>query len=131
MRRYRRDTTSSRVGLGSPQRRVHPDLMVFDSTDEQTRLTAIPHLAVEILSTDRARDMIRKARKYAAAGLERYWIIDPGEPGEVTAGGEPELIEYRAVDGVLVEQDRISPGTEATLDVGPTTVTFDPAELLN
>ena len=31
---------------------------------------------IEILSTDRARDVLRKATKYAAAGLERYWIVD-------------------------------------------------------
>jgi hypothetical protein len=30
--------------------------------------------------------MIHKAWKYAEAGLERYWIVDPGEPGEATEG---------------------------------------------
>ena len=47
---------------------------------DDRRLTATPHLAVEILSTDRARDIIRKAAKYAAVGLERYWIVDAGDP---------------------------------------------------
>jgi len=84
-------------------------------------LTTLPHLIVEILSSDRAADIIRKARKYSANGLERYWIIDP-------AG--PEVIVYTPVAGVLAEQQTIGPGTEATLDVGPTTVTFDPATLL-
>ena len=109
-----------------------PDLTVFDDHGEQVRLTAIPHLVVEILSTDRARDMIRKARKYAAAGLERYWIVDPGEPGEVTEGGVLELIVCRAVDGVFVEHGRHRPGALVTLEVAPdTTVTFDPADLLD
>jgi Uma2 family endonuclease len=98
-----------------------PDVMVFATTPEQVRYTGSPQLIVEVLSTDRAADMIRKARKYAANGLERYWIIDP-------AG--PEVIVYGPVAGVLVEQQRIGPGTEAPLDIGPTTVTFDPATVL-
>ncbi len=98
-----------------------PDLLVFNETGETQRLTSLPHLVVEILSTDPAADIIRKAAKYAATGLERYWIIDPVGP---------VVIDYRLVDGVLVEQGRHGPGTEVTLDVGPTEVTFDPAGLL-
>ena len=98
-----------------------PDVMVFPATDEEVRFSGTPHLVVEILSTDWARDIIRKTRKYAAAGVERYWIIDPDGP---------EIIVYRLADGVLVEQGRHGPGTEVILDVGPTQVTFDPADLL-
>ena len=109
-----------------------PDLMVFEDRGEQQRLTALPHLAVEILSSDRAADIIRKAWKYAAAGLERYWIVDPGEPGEVTAGGVPELIEYRAVEGVFVEQARYQPGATVTLELAAdVSVSFDPAIFLD
>lgn len=57
--------------------------MVFDDAGEVTRLTATPHLVVEILSADPAADIIRKAGRFAAAGLERYWIVDPEGP-EVT-----------------------------------------------
>jgi Uma2 family endonuclease len=99
-----------------------PDVMVFADTEESKRLTAIPHLAVEILSTDPAADIIRKAAKYAAAGLERYWIIDPEGP---------EVIVCQPIDGVFVEQNRHGPGTTVTLDVGPAEVTFDPARLLH
>lgn len=99
-----------------------PDITVFDETGEVSRLTSTPYLVVEILATDRAADIIRKARKYAAAGLERYWIIDPEGP---------EIIVHRLVDGILVEQARHGPGTEATLDVGPIEVTLDPATLLD
>jgi Uma2 family endonuclease len=99
-----------------------PDLMVFDTTDEVVRLTATPHLAVEILSTDPARDIIRKAAKYAAAGLERYWIIDPVAP---------EIVVYELSDGGFAERGRFGPGTEVTLDVGATQITFDPATLLD
>jgi Uma2 family endonuclease len=96
--------------------------MVFDETDEEQRLTATPHLVIEILSSDPARDIIRKAAKYAAAGVERYWIIDPDGP---------EIIVHRLTDGVLVEQDRHGPGKVVTLDIGPTEVTVVPARLLD
>ena len=98
-----------------------PDIMVFDDTDEQTRLTGIPHLVVEVLSTDRAADMVRKAARYAAAGLDRYWIIDPDGP---------HVIVHEPVGSVFVERSRHGPGSEATFDVGPSRVTFDPASLL-
>ncbi len=63
-----------------------PDVVVHDITPEETRYTGTPCLVVEVLSSDPARDIIRKAAKYAAAGLERYWIIDPDGP---------EVIVYR------------------------------------
>jgi Uma2 family endonuclease len=99
-----------------------PDVMVFDDTGEDKRYTGTPHLVVEILSSDPARDIIRKARKYAAAGVERYWIIDPVGP---------EIIVHRLVDGVLVEQGRHGPGIEVTLDTGPAELTFDPGDMLS
>jgi Uma2 family endonuclease len=34
-----------------------PDIVVYDETEETKRLTALPHLAVEVLSTDRAADL--------------------------------------------------------------------------
>ncbi|NND02625.1 MAG: Uma2 family endonuclease, partial [Acidimicrobiia bacterium] len=66
-------------------------------------------------------DIVRKAHKYAAAGLERYWIIDPQGP---------VVIVYGLHQGVYVETARHLPGTEARLDVGPAEITIDPAELL-
>ena len=36
-----------------------------------------PDLAVEILSTDRSRDLVRKRQIYAEAGVLEYWPIDP------------------------------------------------------
>ena len=104
-----------------------PDIVVIGATDEQLRYTGVPYLVIEILSTDRARDMIRKARKYAAVGLERYWIIDPGEPGG-DAADVPELIEHRAVEGALVEKGRHRSGDAVSLEVAPdVSLSFDPA----
>ncbi len=98
-----------------------PDVMVFDATEEQRRFLATPHLAVEILSSEPARDIIRKAAKYATAGLERYWIVDPDGP---------EVIVHRLVEGSLVEQARHRGGRVVTLAVGPCDVAFDPADLV-
>jgi Uma2 family endonuclease len=98
-----------------------PDIMVFDATGEVVRLTSTPHLVVEVLSSDPAADIVRKAAKYAAAGLPRYWIVDPEDP---------EVVVHELADGVLIERARHGPGALATLDVGPATVSFDPAELL-
>ena len=98
-----------------------PDVTVVGHVDDVHRYTDIPHLAVEILSTDRAADIIRKAAKYATAGLERYWIIDPVGP---------VIIVHNLVNGILVEQSRHGPGADVTLDVGPAEVTLDPAALL-
>lgn len=85
-------------------------------------MTGIPFLAVEVLSTDRAADTIRKFAKYSAAGLERYWIVDPDGP---------VIIIYQLEGSVYVEQNRHQPGTSAELDIGPATLTLDPAELLS
>ena len=46
-----------------------PDLIVFDDNGEDLRYTAIPHLVVEVLSSDPAADTVRKMQKYAAAGI--------------------------------------------------------------
>jgi len=100
-----------------------PDLVVFEKTTDQIRLTRTPLLAIEVLSTDRGADLIRKYRKYAEAGLPRYWIIDLDETG-------PEVVTYELRDGVFVETGRHRGGTEVTLDVGPMTVTFAPNDLL-
>lgn len=99
-----------------------PDVMVFADTAEDRRYLGLPHLAVEVLSSNRRYDLVRKRRKYAAAGLPRYWAIDP-------AGPDILVMELRA--GELVDVARHGPGAEATLDVGPATVTLDPAALVS
>jgi Uma2 family endonuclease len=97
-----------------------PDVILIPTPDEQARFTAMPHLVVEILSSDPVRDIIRKATKYAAAGLERYWIVDPEGP---------DITVYQLVDGVFAERGVHGPGSQVTLDVGPAQVTFDPNDL--
>ena len=100
-----------------------PDVVVFGTTSETTRLTAVPELAVEVLSTDRAADLVRKFAKYAGAGLARYWVIDPDGP---------ELIGYQlSGNGVYVETQRLGGGESGEADIGPARVTISPADLLH
>ena len=98
-----------------------PDVLVFATTSETIRLTAIPELAVEVLSTDRAADLVRKFAKYAGAGLVRYWVIDPEGP---------ELIVYQLSESkVYVETQRIGAAEAGEVDVGPMRMTIRPSDL--
>ncbi len=98
-----------------------PDLIVFDRTSHQPRFTNTPHLCVEVLSSEPARDMFRKFAKYATADLEHYWIIDPEDP---------TVIEYRLEDGAYREVARYQPGSKANLDIGVASISIDPADLV-
>jgi Uma2 family endonuclease len=91
------------------------DVLVLAGEGEDLRYTHTPYLAVEILSDDRGRDLIRKFHKYAEAGLPRYWIID-SEHLELTA--------YTLVDGTYVETQRGNEADRIAVDIGPATVVF-------
>jgi Uma2 family endonuclease len=101
-----------------------PDVMVYERTGGIARFTGVPILAVEILSTDRAADLIRKAHKYAAAGLPRYWVVDPDGP---------EIIEFELIEGEAAfrEVGRHTGSGPVTLVVGPGTVTLVPDALVD
>jgi Uma2 family endonuclease len=98
-----------------------PDVIVFDETDEDKRYTGRPHLAVEVLSTDRGADLIRKFGKYAAAGLPRYWVVDPDGPA---------LFAFELESGGYKERLELGPDDEADLDFGPASVRLRPSDLL-
>ena len=58
-----------------------PDLSIFirppgDDSDISAA-GRIPDIVIEILSTDRNRDLVRKRQLYAEAGIPEYWIFDP------------------------------------------------------
>ena len=36
-----------------------------------------PDIVVEVLSSDRNRDLVRKRQQYGEAGVQEYWIFDP------------------------------------------------------
>ena len=58
-----------------------PDIMYLRS--ENLRLVnkgyveGVPDLVVEILSSDRNRDLVMKRDLYASAGIPEYWTLDP------------------------------------------------------
>ena len=58
-----------------------PDLSVFlRAPGDESDVSAagrLPDIVVEVLSSDRNRDLIRKRQLYAEAGIPEYWIFDP------------------------------------------------------
>lgn len=59
---------------------VQPDLVVVTDPSQISRrgIEGAPALVVEVLSpTTRDRDRTTKARRYAALGVQHYWVLDP------------------------------------------------------
>jgi Uma2 family endonuclease len=104
----------------APGQNFIPDVMVYASTDESTRLTATPVLVIEVLSQNRADDLVVKTTRYAAAGLPHYWIVD-------RAAGE--LLVHRLRDGVY-EQTHVVGTKPATVPFDVAAVHVSMAELL-
>ena len=65
----------------------------------------VPDITVEVLSSDRNRDLVRKRRIYADAGVSEYWIFDP-------ANDTALLLELRDGDyvsrGLLTADDTLT-----------------------
>lgn len=99
-----------------------PDVMVVPPSDEVVRFTGMPYLVVEILSSNRAHDLVRKASKYAALGLPRYWILDPRD---VT------LIAFELRQGAYEEIARVAGDATGQLDFGAGAVDVCPAALIS
>ena len=57
-----------------------PDLSIVLSHNEAIlgdhMIEGSPDIVIEILSTDRNRDLVRKRQVYAEAGIPEYWIFD-------------------------------------------------------
>ena len=64
-----------------PRRVVVPDLtVILDRRPDQIvdgYFEGVPDIAVEVLSSDRNRDLVRKRQIYIEAGVPEYWIFDP------------------------------------------------------
>ncbi len=98
-------------------RRCNTQAWSWEPTDDEF----IPDLVVT--DGDPAAPLLKKAEKYAGAGLRHSWVIDPDGP---------EIIEHRLVEGE--EEYRVvgrHAGDEAvTLPVGPVSVTLVPGDLV-
>ncbi len=97
-----------------------PNVIVYPSTTESVKLTSAPVLAVEVLSQNRSDDLVVKTTRYAAAGLEHYWIID-------RAASELRVYELR---GNVYEQTRVVGAESADVNIGIATITLDLVSLL-
>ena len=57
-----------------------PDLAVIlrgnDAVVGERMIEGAPDIVVEVLSSDRNRDLVRKRQVYAEAGIPEYWIVD-------------------------------------------------------
>jgi len=63
-------------------------------------------LVMEVVSKkDRARDLVRKRRDYAAAGIPEYWVVDP-QHGQITV--------LRLTNGRYTVHGEFKRGTQAT-----------------
>ena len=64
-----------------PRRVMAPDLAIILANRPDVFVDGYaegaPDVVVEILSTNRNRDLIYKRRIYAEAGIREYWIVDP------------------------------------------------------
>ena len=99
-----------------------PDVMVYLDTDDRARLTSTPVLCVEVLSTNRGRDLVVKSTKYAQAGVDHYWIVDPVDR---------TMLVCRRVASVYVEVATLSRDSgPVELDFGAGRLTVDLLRLL-
>jgi Uma2 family endonuclease len=106
----------------SPDTGVEPDL-VYVSREREDIISArgvesAPDLVVEVLSpSTRATDRGRKMRRYAAAGIPHYWILDPRaralEPYRLTAQGYEMMGRFGPG---TVFRPELFPGLEIPID---------------
>jgi Uma2 family endonuclease len=63
---------------------VQPDIFLAcdKSKLKENRYNGAPRFIIEILSSNRSHDMVTKLNLYQKAGVEEYWIVDPGAEGE-------------------------------------------------
>lgn len=73
---------------------VHPDVMMVPAVTDKKRFTGVPLLCIEITSTNRADDLVKKPSVYAAAGLVDYWVVDQRKRA---------LLRFRLQDGAYVQ----------------------------
>ena len=73
--------TNVNVALPSELPRLFaPDLTIVLRSDRAVSgdlmVEGVPSIVIEILSTDRNRDLVRKRQVYEEAGIPEYWILD-------------------------------------------------------
>ncbi|WP_028510750.1 Uma2 family endonuclease [Ruminococcus sp. NK3A76] len=58
---------------------VQPDIFVVCDADKRDgkRINGAPDLVIEVVSSNRSDDYVRKLALYKESGVREYWIIDP------------------------------------------------------
>ena len=96
------------------QRAPEPDIVIILNERRdivgQSRVEGVPDIVVEILSTDRNRDLVRKRQIYAEAGVAEYWPIDPRDD---------TVTQLELQNGVYVERAVLGPGDVLTTPLLP------------
>ena len=96
------------------QRAPEPDIVIILSERQhivgRSRVEGAPDIVVEILSTDRSRDLVRKRQIYAEAGVLEYWPIDPYNDN---------VTQLELHDGAYVERAVLGVGDELTTPLLP------------
>lgn len=98
---------------------VQPDLFYVSGEQKlivkDTRVDGAPELVVEILSPSSVRkDRLQKLRIYQQAGVQHYWLVNPGEKTLecfslrdgaytlVAAGLDEEVVEHAEFAGLAI-----------------------------
>ena len=96
------------------QRAPEPDIVIILNERRDivgvSRVEGAPDIVVEILSTDRNRDLVRKRQIYAEAGVTEYWPIDPRND---------TVTQLELRDGVYVERAVLGPSDVLTTPLLP------------
>jgi Uma2 family endonuclease len=97
-----------------------PDVVVLTSEPDGDIVTDPPLVAVEVLSTNRSSDLVRKATEYLDARAGQYWIVDPRDRViDVFAHGESGWEHVaRVSDGTPTARFEVAPFGHVTLVLG-------------
>lgn len=60
---------------------VQPDVFIVCDPNKigEKRVNGAPDLVVEVVSSNRSDDFVRKLQLYKTGGVREYWIVDPSE----------------------------------------------------
>jgi len=102
---------------------LQPDVLIARHSDvTDLALLAVPVLAVEVISPSTRRiDQLLKPARYAASGIEHYWVVDPVEPSLTAYELDPQGT-YREV--------AVARGSEPYEASRPFAVSIIPAHLV-
>lgn len=115
---------------------VQPDIFVVESPPSVDAAVSTPLLIVEIASPSTATiDRTAKFDAYARAGVEQYWIVDPGGPATDKDSETKPIVE---VFDLATEDDGTTSyrlhakatGSQVLSVTGPIPLTLTPSQLI-